>query len=177
MALGAAAVVLSGCSSAVEVSVPPAGGDAACGAVLGTGVSFKPIGVWFQVIDAGGSAALDGSSITGVISDGSGGPSGYVPTPPPPADGGAGDAGSGSGDAGSGADQAHAGGAQAPGKDRTRKSASQPTGSRARTASQGSFAPMTMSTPSLGPNVKQRPSLRARRRRCSATAAVTGPKR
>ena len=32
MALGAAAVVLSGCSSAVEVSVPPAGGDAACGA-------------------------------------------------------------------------------------------------------------------------------------------------
>jgi hypothetical protein len=70
--------------------------EAGCGAVLGAGVSFKPIGVYFQVRDAA-SLAIDGTSVIGVFPDCSGGQCGYAPEPvpdaPPPAE----DAGTGDG--------------------------------------------------------------------------------
>jgi hypothetical protein len=54
--------------------------EAGCGAVLGTGVSFKPVGVYFASRDTG-SVALPGPSVIGVLPNGIGGPLGY---PPPP---------------------------------------------------------------------------------------------
>jgi hypothetical protein len=70
--------------------------DAACGAVLGTGMSFKPIGVYFAARDIA-STAIPGNSIVNALPDGTGGPCGY-PLGPDPAsmqasDAGAGDAG------------------------------------------------------------------------------------
>ena len=83
--------------------------EAGCGAVLGTGVSLKPIGVYFAVRKAG-SVAVPGASVIGFLPDGAGGPGGYSPYPSLANEGRAGDAGSGdagsadagSGDAGSG---------------------------------------------------------------------------
>ena len=76
--------------------------EAGCGAVLGTGVSLKPIGVYFAVRKAG-SVAVPGNSVIGFLPGGAGGPGGYLPYPGL-ANEGRGDAGSGdagSGDAGS----------------------------------------------------------------------------
>jgi hypothetical protein len=68
--------------------------EAGCGAVLGTGVSFKPIGVYFAARDTG-SVAIPGTSVIGLLPGANGGPVGYDPYPPPPDpnDGGTGDAG------------------------------------------------------------------------------------
>ena len=80
--------------------------EAGCGAVLGTGVSFKPVGIFFATRDTG-SVAIPGSSVVGLLPDGAGGPGGFLPTPatPPASAAGAGDAGAGdagTGDAGTG---------------------------------------------------------------------------
>jgi hypothetical protein len=72
--------------------------DAECGAVLGTGMSFKPIGVYFAVRDTG-SVAIPGTSVIGLLPDANGGPGGYRPYPSPASpdarDAGTGDAGTG----------------------------------------------------------------------------------
>ncbi|MFT3773948.1 MAG: hypothetical protein QM820_51930 [Minicystis sp.] len=80
--------------------------EAGCGAVLGTGVSFKPIGVYFAVRSTG-SVAIPGTSVIGFIPNATGGPGGFLPYQNPPSsqasDAGAGDAGdAGTGDAGAG---------------------------------------------------------------------------
>jgi hypothetical protein len=71
---------------------------AGCGDVLGTGVTFKPIGVYFAVRNTG-SVAIPGTSIIGVLPDANGGPGGYRPDPPlaspDPSDAGTSDAGTG----------------------------------------------------------------------------------
>ncbi len=54
--------------------------EAGCGAVLGSGISFKPIGVYFAARDAG-SVAVPGASVIGFLPDGTGGPGGYAPGP------------------------------------------------------------------------------------------------
>jgi len=54
--------------------------EAGCGAVLGTGISFKPIGVYFAARDAG-SVAVPDTSVMGFLPDGAGGPVGYAPGP------------------------------------------------------------------------------------------------
>ena len=54
--------------------------EAGCGAILGTGISFKPIGVYFAVRDTG-SVAVPGTSVIGFLPDGTGGPGGYAPDP------------------------------------------------------------------------------------------------
>jgi hypothetical protein len=70
--------------------------EAGCGAVLGAGISFKPIGIYFAARDSG-SAAVPGASAIGILPDGAGGPVGYAPGPglasPPPSHAGAADAG------------------------------------------------------------------------------------
>jgi hypothetical protein len=76
--------------------------DAGCGTVLGQGVSFKPIGVYFMVRD-GSDTAIDGTSAVALVPDCAGGQCGDPPAPPdsPPLDdAGTGDAGAG--DAGAG---------------------------------------------------------------------------
>jgi hypothetical protein len=67
--------------------------EAGCGAVLGTGVSFKPIGVYFAVRNTA-SVAISGASVIGLLPDANGGPGGYQPYPDP-SDAGTGDAGTG----------------------------------------------------------------------------------
>jgi hypothetical protein len=68
--------------------------EAGCGAVLGAGVSFKPIGVYFVVRDAA-SVAIDGSSVPGLLPGCAGGPCGYAPPDQAGLDAGAGDGGGG----------------------------------------------------------------------------------
>lgn len=79
--------------------------DAGCGAVLGSGVSFKPIGVYFAAHETA-SVAIPATSVIGVLPDGAGGPCGYAPDPDPPSSdagtGGAGPGDAGPGDAGPG---------------------------------------------------------------------------
>jgi hypothetical protein len=74
--------------------------DAACGAVLGAGVSFKPIGIHFEVRKAG-NVPIDGVNVFGVFPDCAGGQCGYAPPPPDdaPKGMGAGDGDAGAGDA------------------------------------------------------------------------------
>jgi hypothetical protein len=69
--------------------------EAGCGTVLGTGMSFKPIGVYFASRDIT-STAIPGTSIVNFLPDGSGGPCGY-PLGPDPASMSASDAGADSG--------------------------------------------------------------------------------
>ena len=70
--------------------------EAGCGAVLGSGISFKPIGVYFAARDTE-SVAVPGSSVIGFLPDGAGGPGGYAPgavfASPQASDAGAADAG------------------------------------------------------------------------------------
>jgi hypothetical protein len=66
--------------------------EAGCGAALGAGVSFKPIGVYFAVRGSA-SMPIDGSSVIGFLPDCTGAQCGWVPDPPP--DGGTGDGGAG----------------------------------------------------------------------------------
>jgi hypothetical protein len=54
--------------------------DAACGAVLGTGMSFKPIGVYFAVRDTA-NAAIPGTSVINCVPGCTGGPCGYALDP------------------------------------------------------------------------------------------------
>jgi hypothetical protein len=69
--------------------------EAGCGAVLGTGVSFKPIGVYFAARDTA-SVAIPAASMMGFLPEGNGGPVGFSPTPASsPSDAGAGGAGTG----------------------------------------------------------------------------------
>jgi hypothetical protein len=67
--------------------------EAGCGAVLGTGISFKPIGVYFMVRDTG-SLVIPGASVIGFLPDATGGPGGYsLPPEAQASDAGTGDAG------------------------------------------------------------------------------------
>ena len=61
--------------------------DVGCGAVLGAGTSFKPIGVYFVSHDAA-SAAIPGSSLVSFVPGCSGGPCGYPLSPEQPDGGG-----------------------------------------------------------------------------------------
>ncbi len=81
--------------------------EAGGGAVVGSGISFKPIGVYFAARDTE-SVALPGTSVIGFLPDGTGGPCGVAPGPviasPQASDegtSGAGTADAGASDAGS----------------------------------------------------------------------------